>query len=95
MERADYKPLAMSRMGEGVKCVASGYWYSTRLRADSPALDAMTDLRKVTPATIDASANLAQANQSMIARGYFLVMSSSLVARINWPSSPASFIVPP
>ena len=74
MERAVYKPLAMSRMGEGVKCVASGYWYSTRLRADSPALDAMTDLRKVTPATIDASANLAQANQTMIARGVRLLL---------------------
>jgi len=74
MERAVYKPLAMSRMREGVKCVPSGYWYSTRLRADSPALGAMTDLRKVTPATIEAHVNLAQANQTMIARGVRLLL---------------------
>jgi len=74
MERAVYKPLAMSRMREGVKCVPSGYWYSTRLRADSPAIDAMTDLRKVTPATINTGASLAQANQTMIARGVRLLL---------------------
>lgn len=74
MERAVYKPLAMGRMREGVKCIPSGYWYSTRLRADSPAIDAMTDLHKVAPATIDASANLAQANQTMIARGVRLLL---------------------
>lgn len=74
MERAVYKPLAMSLMRDGVKCVPSGYWYSTRLRADSPAIDAMTDLRKVTPATITANANLAQANQAMVARGVRLLL---------------------
>lgn len=74
MERAVYKPLAMSQMRAGVKCVQSGYWYSTRLRADSPAVDAMTDLRKVTPAIIDAGANLSQANQTMVARGVRLLL---------------------
>ena len=74
MERAVYKPLAMSHMREGVKCLPSGYWYSTRLRADSPAIDAMTDLRKVTPATIAADASLTQANQTMIARSVRLLL---------------------
>ena len=74
MERAVYKSLPMSRMCEGVKCVPSGYWYSTRLRADSPAIGAMTDLRKVTPATIDADATLAQANQTMTVRGVRLLL---------------------
>jgi len=64
----------MSRMRGGVKCVPSGYWYSTRLRADSPAIDAMTDLRKVAAATIDTAASLAQANQTMIARGVRLLL---------------------
>lgn len=74
MERAVYKPLTMSLMRQGVKCVSSGYWYSTRLRADSPAIDAMTDLRKVTPATIDTGASLTQANQTMIARNVRLLL---------------------
>ncbi|MBI3523957.1 MAG: CBS domain-containing protein [Betaproteobacteria bacterium] len=61
-------------MREGVKCLPSGYWYSTRLRADSPAIDAMTDLRKVMPATITADASLTLANQTMIARSVRLLL---------------------
>ena len=74
MERTVYKPLAMSFMRPGVKCIPAGYWYSTHLRADSPAIDAMTDLRKVTPATIEAGATLTQANQAMVARGVRLLI---------------------
>jgi len=61
-------------MREGVKCIASGYWYAKHLRADSPAIEAMTDLRKVTAATIDAGASLTRANQTMVARGVRLLL---------------------
>lgn len=69
MKLADYKPLPMNRMREGVRCIASGYWQSVFLRLDSPAIDAMTDFRKTTPVSIGPDATLTQAEQKMIACG--------------------------
>lgn len=74
MKREAYKPLVMNRLRAGVKCVASGYWYSARLRADSPAIDAMADFRKVTPASIGPEATIGQARQTMIACGVRLLL---------------------
>lgn len=46
----------------------------TVVRADSPAMCVMTDLRQVSVATIDAGATLAQATQTMIQRGVRLLL---------------------
>jgi CBS domain containing-hemolysin-like protein len=46
----------------------------TLVRADSPALCVMTDLRQVTAATIGPDINLAQATQTMISRGVRLLL---------------------
>lgn len=45
----------------------------TLVRAESPALCVMTDLKQITAATIGADATLAQANQTMISRGVRLL----------------------
>jgi CBS domain-containing protein len=42
---------------------------SARVRADSPAVEVMTDLRRVSAATIGADMPINQANQAMIHRG--------------------------
>lgn len=46
----------------------------TLVRAESPALCVMTDLKQVSAATIGPNATLAQANQTMISRGVRLLL---------------------
>ncbi len=46
----------------------------TLVRAESPALCVMTDLKQVSAATIGPQATLAQANQTMISRGVRLLL---------------------
>lgn len=46
----------------------------TLVRADSPALCVMTDLKQVTAATIGPDVSLAQATQTMISRGVRLLL---------------------
>lgn len=46
----------------------------TLVRAESPALCVMTDLKQVSAATIDPKATLAQATQTMISRGVRLLL---------------------
>ena len=46
----------------------------TPVRAESPALSVMTDLKQVSAATAVADANLAQATQRMISRGVRLLL---------------------
>lgn len=74
MPLSAYKPLATRTMPEGVKSIADSYWHRLCLRIDSPAIDAMSDFRKVTPATIGPEATLVQAEQKMIACGVRLLL---------------------
>lgn len=74
MERAVYKPLSMAKMKLGVTCQPPGAYAPKPVRVDSPAIEVMTDLQRVTPATIGSNATLAQANQAMIARGVRLLL---------------------
>jgi CBS domain-containing protein len=46
----------------------------TLVRAESPALSVMTDLRQISAATIGPTATLAQATQTMISRGVRLLL---------------------
>jgi len=68
-----YKPLAMARMRPGV-VVQPPAAQPRAVRLDSPAIEAMTDLRQVAAATIRAEATIAQANRAMIARGVRLLL---------------------
>ncbi len=64
----------MTRMAAGVTVQAPGAYAPKPVRADSPAIEAMTDLRQVAAATIGAAATIAQATQAMIARGVRLLI---------------------
>jgi CBS-domain-containing membrane protein len=74
MERAVYKALPMTKMRAGVACQPPGTYAPRKVRVDSPAIEAMTDLRQVATATIGAEATLAQANQAMLARRVRLLL---------------------
>jgi CBS domain-containing protein len=73
MQRTSYKPLPMARMRAGV-VVQPPLAQPKPVHLDSPAIEVMTDLRQVAPATIRAEATLAQANRAMIARGVRLLL---------------------
>lgn len=74
MVREVYKPLSMTKMKLGVTCQPPGVYAPKPVKVDSPAIEAMTDLHLVTPATIGPDATLAQANQTMIARSVRLLL---------------------
>lgn len=74
MESAIYKPLPMAGMKAGVTYNPAGTSVPKAVKVDSPAIEVMTDLRKIEVATIEKSATLAQANQAMIARGVRLLL---------------------
>jgi len=74
MERAVYKPLPMTRMAAGVAVQPPGAYAPKPVRADSPAIEAMTDFRQVAAATTRATATVAHANELMIARGVRLLL---------------------
>jgi CBS domain-containing protein len=74
MMQRDYEALPIQELG-----VAAGFRRPTQPQAarvthESPALHVMTDLARVSPATIRPQAPLAGANQFMIARGVRLLL---------------------
>jgi CBS domain-containing protein len=73
MKRETYQPLAQQSLaGERIGVQeASG---SERVRADSPALEVMTDLRHVPAATIAAETSFREADQVMRLRGVRLLL---------------------
>jgi CBS domain-containing protein len=74
MERAVYKPLPMTKMVPGTTTQPPGAYAPKPIRADAPAIEAMTDLRQVAAATVRSDASVAQATQLMIARGVRLLI---------------------
>jgi predicted transcriptional regulator len=74
MERAVYKPLPMTKMVPGTTTQPPGAYAPKPIRADAPAIEAMTDLRQVAAATVRSDASVAQATQMMIARGVRLLI---------------------
>jgi CBS domain-containing protein len=74
MERAVYKPLPMARMVPGTTTQPPGAYAPKPIRADAPAMEAMTDLRQIAAATVRSDASVAQATQLMIARGVRLLI---------------------
>ena len=74
MMQRDYHALPFQELG-----IAAGFRRPTqpqaaRVTPESPALHVMTDLARVSPATIRPQAPLAGANQFMIARGVRLLL---------------------
>lgn len=68
MERESYLPLQQSLIGSA-RCQVCDAGRTRRVKADSPAIDVMTDLRLVAAATIAPETPLSEANQAMILRG--------------------------
>ena len=73
VERVVYRPLRMTRMRPGV-VVQPPLAGPKPVKLDSPAIEAMTDLRQVAAATIRGDATIPQANRAMIARGVRLLL---------------------
>ena len=70
----EYHPLPLRELGAGAGFRRPTQLPVTRVTLESPALDVMTDLARVSPATIRPEAPLAGANQFMIARGVRLLL---------------------
>jgi CBS domain-containing protein len=73
MER-EFDPLAIRELGAGAGFRRPTYAQAARVTPDSPALQVMTDLARVSPATIRPQAPLGGANQFMITRGVRLLL---------------------
>jgi CBS-domain-containing membrane protein len=72
MQRAVYKPLPYRKL----KAHAGHHQPDIHkpVQMDSPAIEVMTDLQQIPVATTSPDASLAQANQTMIARGVRLLL---------------------
>ena len=81
MIRTNYKPLSLRilKAGTGYHRPSGSY---KQVQADSPAIEVMTDLQKVSIATIPIDATLSQATQKMVARGVRLLLVNNLVGEV-------------
>lgn len=82
MERPSYKPLAQAAISSG-GCYVLDAHNPTPVRADSPALEVMTDLSKIPAATISPDDTLPEANQSMLLRGVRLLLVAASDGRVR------------
>ena len=73
MER-EFDALPIRELGAGAGFRRPGQGEAARVTPDSPALQAMTDLARVSPATIRPQAPLSGANRFMITRGVRLLL---------------------
>jgi CBS domain-containing protein len=69
-----FDPLPIRELGAGAGFRRPTHAQAARVTPDSPALQVMTDLTRVSPATIRPQAPLAGANQFMITRGVRLLL---------------------
>ena len=70
----DYAALPIRELGSGAGFRRPTQSEATRVTPESPAMQVMTDLARVSPATIRPQAPLAGANQFMITRGVRLLL---------------------
>ncbi|TAK87311.1 MAG: CBS domain-containing protein [Betaproteobacteria bacterium] len=70
----DYHALPIRELGAGAGFRRPVQTQAARVTSESPALQAMTDLTRVSPATIRPQAPLGGANQFMITRGVRLLL---------------------
>ena len=82
MIRDRYKPLPQVSVCAG-GCYVGGALNPKAVRMDSPAIEVMTDLARIPPATIDPQSTLAHANQAMILRGVRLLLVTEKNGRIS------------
>jgi CBS-domain-containing membrane protein len=76
MTRDHYSPLAQTRLDAGVGHYLPDTQSLAAVGGDSPAIEVMTDLRRVPAALISPGDTLDAANQSMILRGVRMLLVS-------------------
>lgn len=81
MERLHYPPIKQFRVRNGA-CEITDPWSMTKVTASSPAIEVMTDLRRIPAATIVHDLSLAEANHSMILRGVRLLFVTDPARRV-------------
>jgi len=82
MIRDRYKPLPQVSVCTG-GCYVSSPLNPKTVSITSPAVDVMTDLERIPPATIEPQSTLYQANQAMILRGVRLLLVIEKNGRIS------------
>ena len=78
----DYHALPIRELGAGARFRRPGYAQAARVTLDSPAEQVMTDLARVSAATIRPQAPLDGANQFMIQRGVRLLLVADELERV-------------
>ena len=78
----DYKPVAVRLVGAGAMLVQPIEHVARKVKSDSPALEVMTDLAQVAPATIESGATMDAANQTMIRFGVRLLFVHDASGRL-------------
>lgn len=81
MERMHYQPISQFKVSRGT-CAVAEAWGLTRVTASSPAVEVMTDLRRIPAATIGQDVSLAEANHAMILRGVRLLFVTDAARRV-------------
>ncbi len=81
MERLHYPPIKQFRVRNGA-CEIADPWSMAKVTASSPAIEVMTDLRRIPAATIAHDLSLAEANHSMILRGVRLLFVTDPARRV-------------
>ena len=81
MERLHYPPIKQFRVRSGA-CEITDPWSMAKVTASSPAIEVMTDLRRIPAATIAHDLSLAEANHSMILRGVRLLFVTDPARRV-------------
>ncbi|WIM04888.1 MAG: CBS domain-containing protein [Candidatus Nitricoxidivorans perseverans] len=69
-----YKPLPQTPVCKNGCFVLGSLNPTSHIRVDSPALEVMTDLARIPPATVEPQDSFDQANQAMILRGVRLLL---------------------
>ena len=81
MERLHYQPINQFRVKSG-SCEITNAWSLAKVTASSPAIEVMTDLRRIQAATIAHGVSLSETNHSMILRGVRLLFVEDASRRI-------------
>lgn len=80
MERTVFKPLTFRKLKLGASFIQPSTYRP--VQADSPAIEVMTDLQRVSAATTHPEATLAQATNTMVARSVRLLLVTNPVGEI-------------
>lgn len=82
MVREEYRPLPEGQLERGDTYYLPDAHLPSRVRLDSPAIEVMTDLRRIVAATTAPDVTLDEANQMMVLRGVRLLLVTDHERRV-------------